>query len=55
MYIWRYKQENVTRFRLLAANGTVPDGMTSDQQKKMASAAATVGTILKDAAAAPRK
>ena len=55
VYIWRYKQENVTRFRLLAANGTVPDGMTSDQQKKMASAAATVGTILKDAAAAPRK
>lgn len=54
VFIWRYKQENVIRFRTIAANGVIPDGMTSEQQKKMAAAAASVEQILKDAAASPR-
>ena len=49
-FIWRYKHENVTRFRVIPANGGVPDGMSSDQLKKMSAVVPSVEKILKDAA-----
>ncbi len=47
-FIWRYKQENVLRFRVIASDGPVPDGMKEDQQKKMANACSSVRKILAD-------
>ena len=48
-FLWRYKQESLVRFRVIAANGQVPDGMSEDQQKKMTAAASGVAGIVKDA------
>ena len=45
-FIWRYKQENLLRFRVIASDSTAPDGMTDEQKKKMASALASVQKIL---------
>ena len=50
-FTWRYKLENLMQYRVLAANGIVPDGMSTDQQKKMATALASVEKRLKGSAA----
>ena len=50
-FTWRYKQENLMHYRVIASNGSVPDGMSSDQQKKMTASEASVAKILKNAAA----
>ena len=44
-------KKNLMQYRVLAANGIVPDGMSTDQQKKMATALASVEKRLKGSAA----
>ncbi len=53
VYTWKYKMDSRFYYRCLPANGTVPDGMDSDQQKQMKKAADAVrnavkGTLLKE-------
>ncbi len=47
VYTWKYKQDGRFYYRCVAANGTVPDGMDSEQKKNMNKAAETVRDVLK--------
>ena len=47
IYTWKYKQDGRFQYRCMAADGTVPDGMDSEQQKMMKKAAETVRTAMK--------
>ena len=49
LYTWKYKMDGRFYYRCLPANGYVPDGMASDQQKQMQKAAETVRNAMKDA------
>ncbi len=55
LYTWKFKQDGRFYYRCLAANGTVPDGMDSDQQKMMQKAAESVRDAMKDSPAGERK
>lgn len=46
VYIWRYKQDGKFYYRCVAANGSAPDGMDSEQMKNMEKAAAAVTDAL---------
>lgn len=48
LYTWKYKMDGRYYYRCLAANGTVPDGMDSDQQKSMKKAADAVREVMKN-------
>ena len=47
-FIWRYRLENLIRYRVIASNHPAPDGMSEEQKQKMESARASVEKILKD-------
>ena len=46
VYIWRYKQDGKYFYRCVAANGSAPDGMDSEQMKSMEKAATAVTDAL---------
>ena len=48
LYTWKYKMDGRYYYRCLAANGTVPDGMDTDQQKSMKKAADVVREAMKN-------
>ena len=48
LYTWKYKQDSRFYYRCISANGEIPDGMDSEQQKNMSRAAETVRTVLND-------
>ena len=48
LYTWKYKMDGRYYYRCLAADGTIPDGMDSDQQKSMKKAADTVREAMKN-------
>ena len=48
LYTWKYKMDGRYYYRCLAADGTIPDGMDSDQQKSMKKAADTVREVMKN-------
>ena len=48
LYTWKYKQDGRFQYRCMAADGTVPDGMDSEQKKMMKKAAETVRSAMKD-------
>ncbi len=49
VYTWKYKMDGRFYYRCLAANGSVPDGMDSDQQKYMKKGLDAVRIAMKDA------
>ena len=55
VYTWKYKQDSRFYYRCLAADGEVPDGMDSEQQKMMKKAAETVRNAMKDTPVEERK
>ena len=54
LYTWKYRQDSRYYYRCLASNGSVPDGMDSEQQKNMKKAAETVRKAMKDSPAEER-
>ena len=46
LYTWKYKMDGRYYYRCLAADGTIPDGMDSEQQKTMEKAETTVSETL---------
>ena len=48
LYTLKYKMDGRYYYRCLAADGTIPDGMDSDQQKSMKKAADTVREAMKN-------
>ena len=48
LYTWKYKMDGRYYYRCLAANADAPDGMDSDQKKKMSQASEAVRNAMKD-------
>ncbi len=48
VFLWRYRQENLIRFRTIRADGDAPDGMTDDQKKKRDAALTSLSKIMQD-------
>lgn len=48
LYTWKYKQDGRYQYRCVAADGSIPDGMDSEQQKMIRKAAETVQNAMKD-------
>lgn len=48
VYTWKYRQDSRYYYRCVAADGTVPDGMGSDEQKNLQKAAEVIDALLKD-------
>lgn len=48
VYTWKYRQDSRYYYRCVAAGGTVPDGMDSDEQKNLQKAAEVIDALLKD-------
>lgn len=48
LYTWKYKMDGRYYYRCLPANGAIPDGMDTEQQKMMKKAAETVRSAMKD-------
>ena len=49
VYTWKYKMDGRFYYRCLAANGSIPDGMDTEQQKYMKKGVDAVRTAMKDA------
>ena len=55
LYTWKYKQDGRYQYRCLAADEKFPDGMDSDQQKRMEKARETVRNAMKNSPAEARE